>query len=91
MKKILEKTKEIYRKKVRMPTKEEMKEAGIVEEIRKTRFELEGAYKRFENESNEIMLDSVIYEIQSLRARYRFLLQLARDRGIECDVISVFE
>ena len=41
MKNILEKTKEIYRKKVRMPTKEELKEAQMVEEIRKTRLELE--------------------------------------------------
>ncbi|MBQ4338887.1 MAG: DUF2508 family protein [Clostridia bacterium] len=90
MKNILEKTKEIYRKKVRMPTKEELKEAQMVEEIRKTRLELESAYNRFENESNEVMLDSVIYEIQSLRARYRFLLQIAREQGIECDIISVF-
>ena len=38
----------------------------------------------------EDLLESVIFEIQSLKALYRYLLKRARESGIECGEISVF-
>ena len=61
-----------------------------LQEIRETSQRLQSAYSRFENESNEDLIDSIIYEIQSLKALYRYLLKLAKEKGIECSGVSVF-
>ncbi|MBE6771471.1 MAG: DUF2508 family protein [Ruminococcaceae bacterium] len=62
----------------------------ILQQIRDTSQRLESAYSRFENECNEDLLDSIIYEIQSLKALYRYLLKLAKEKGVECGEVSVF-
>ncbi len=77
-------------KKILLPSRREEHEADLVYEIHRTRELLEEAYDRFNMENDEMMLDSIIYEIQSLRAKYRFLLKLARDSGAQCDDIAVF-
>ena len=63
---------------------------SILLQIRDTSQRLESAYSRFENESNEDLLDSIIYEIQSLKALYRYLLKLAKEKGIKSEDISVY-
>ncbi len=63
---------------------------SIVMQIRETSQKLDSAYNRFENEVNEDLLDSIIYEIQSLKSLYRYLLKQAKENGIECAEISVF-
>lgn len=62
----------------------------LLRQIRETSDRLNAAHNRFENESDEDLLDSVIYEIQSLKALYRYLIKLAKEKGIECAEISVF-
>ena len=62
----------------------------ILQQIRDTSQRLESAYSRFENECNEDLLDSIIYEIQSLKALYRYLLKQAKEKGVECGEVSVF-
>ena len=54
----------------------------ILQQIRETSQRLESAYSRFENECNEDLLDSIIYEIKSLKALYRYLLKLAKEKGV---------
>lgn len=63
---------------------------GLLTQIRETSARLESAYSRFENECNEDLLDSIIYEIQSLKALYRYLIKQAKENGLECAEISVF-
>lgn len=63
---------------------------SLLIQIRETSQRLESAYSRFENELNEDLLDSIIYEIQSLKALYRYLLKKAKENGLECAEISVF-
>ena len=63
---------------------------SLLQQIRDTSQRLESAYSRFENECNEDLLDSIIYEIQSLKALYRYLLKQAKENGLECAEISVF-
>ncbi len=63
---------------------------GLIAQIRDTSARLESAYNRFENECNEDLLDSIIYEIQSLKALYRYLIKRAKENGLECAEISVF-
>ena len=88
MEKISEKAKNFYYEFIRKPV--EPATDSIVKQIRDTSQKLECAYERFENEINEDLLDSIIYEIQSLKALYRYLLKEAKECGIECGEISVF-
>ncbi len=89
MEKYLNSAKIFYYEMIRKPAKSA--EDGILLQIKDTSQRLKSAYSRFENESNEDLLDSIIYEIQSLKALYRYLLKLAREKGIECSEIAVFE
>ena len=89
MEKYLNSAKIFYYQKIRKPIlKSERNE--IVRQIRETSEKLNNAYSRFEYENNEDLLESVIFEIQSLKALYRYLLKRARESGIECGEISVF-
>ena len=88
MEKILKNAKIFYYDVIRKPVSPATD--SIVMQIRDTSKRLESAYSRFENEVNEDLLDSIIYEIQSLKALYRYLLKRAKDCGIECAEISVF-
>ncbi len=90
MKNILSSGISVYRRYIRQPSPEERQQQHLVEEIRRTREALDNAYERFEQERDEVMLDCIIFEIQSLRARYRFLLKQAREDGTVCDKITVF-
>ena len=62
----------------------------LLRQIRETSERLNAAHSRFENECDEDLLDSVIYEIQSLKALYRYLLKRAREEGLQCGEVSVF-
>lgn len=89
MEKILKNAKVFYYGYIRKPTVSSS-DTLLVMQIRDTSQKLESAYSRFENELNEDLLDSIIYEIQSLKALYRYLLKRAKECGIECAEISVF-
>ena len=62
----------------------------VLIQLRDTSQRLASAYSRFENESNEDLLDSIIYEIKSLKALYRYLLKLAKEKGLESDDIAIY-
>ena len=62
----------------------------LLRQIRETSDRLTAAHNRFENECDEDLLDSVIYEIQSLKALYRYLLRRAKEEGLQCGEISDF-
>ncbi len=62
----------------------------VLIQLRDTSQRLDNAYNRFENESNEDLLDSIIYEIKSLKALYRYLMKLAKEKGIESNDIAIY-
>ena len=88
MEKISEKAKNFYYEFIRKPV--EPATDSIVKQIRDTSQKLECAYERFENEINEDLLDSIIYEIKSLKSLYRYLLKLAKEKGLESDDIAIY-
>lgn len=88
MEKNLNSAKIFYYEVIRKPVKPV--QDSILTQIRDTSQRLESAYSRFENECNEDLLDSIIYEIKSLKALYRYLLKLAKEKGIESSDIAIF-
>lgn len=55
----------------------------LIEEIRLVSKSLNNAYKRFEFESDNDLIEASIYEIEALKARYRHLLQKAKEMEAE--------
>ena len=56
----------------------------IIEAIRDVCAQIDAVQSRFELESDQDLIEADIYELQSLRARYRYLLRMARSGGIVC-------
>lgn len=50
--------------------------------IRDVCMRLENANTRFEMERDEDLIEACIYEMEALRARYRYLLKLAKSQGL---------
>lgn len=49
----------------------------ILEDLEKTRYELETAYSGFDNVTDPDLIDCYIYEVNSVMKRYRYLLNQA--------------
>ena len=49
----------------------------LLEDIARTKSALDRAYSNFENVIDPDLIDSSIYELQSIQMRYRFLLRQA--------------
>ncbi len=49
----------------------------ILEDLEKTKYELESAYSGFDNVTDPDLIDCYIYEINAVMKRYRYLLNQA--------------
>ena len=56
----------------------------IIETIRDVCEQMEMAESRFAQETDPDLIESAIFEMQSLRAKYRYLLRVARTQGVTC-------
>jgi len=54
--------------------------AAMKNDIAFIKKQLEIAKNRFENESDSDLVDSCIFEINALQAKYRYLLKLAKQK-----------
>ena len=54
----------------------------IIESIRSVCERMDVVQSQFEVETDPDLIEATIYELQSLRARYRYLLKTARMQGI---------
>lgn len=50
----------------------------LINEINKTKVELETVYSNFENVVDPDLIDSCIYEMNAIQNRYKFLLKQAK-------------
>lgn len=55
-----------------------------IEAIRAVCLQIELVQRRFSMESDPDLIESCIFELESLRARYRYLLRTARNEGVSC-------
>ena len=56
----------------------------LIDAIRDVCARIDAAQSRFEQEVDPDLIEAAIYELQSLRAKYRYLLRTARAEGIYC-------
>ena len=64
--------------------REEVAPHPIVVAIREVCACMDAAQMRFEQASDPDLIEAAVYELQSLRAKYRYLLRTARSQGIAC-------
>lgn len=58
-------------------------EYELIKEIRDVNNELEEAYRIFQNQTDEDLLEASIFRINELRARHSYLIKYARKNNIE--------
>lgn len=54
----------------------------ILKAIEEIKRDLECSKKNFDFATNEVLIDSYIYEITALNKKYQYFLQLAKKRGL---------
>lgn len=73
-------------RKVRGEMKQNYKNRDIIEVLQcisQAKMELEAAHQNFSFAVEPLMVDMYTYQIKAAQAKYRYLLQKARDMGIE--------
>ena len=56
----------------------------IIESIRDVCAAIDTVNNRFQLENDPDLIEGCIYELEALRAQYRYLLRTARQQGISC-------
>ena len=64
--------------------REEVEPHPIVESVREVCQRIDATQSCFEQETDPDLIEAAIYELQSLRAKYRYLLRMARAQGVTC-------
>ena len=57
----------------------------LISEIHRLSEALTLAYERFELQCDNDLVEATIYEIEALKARYRYLLALAKQRNLKAN------
>lgn len=62
----------------------------LLEELHRLHRDLDHAYNCFELLSDGDLVEATIYEIEALKARYRHLLCLAKQRNIQSETRDIY-
>ncbi len=68
--------------------KPKKKETPILDEIRSTVSMIHAMQQWFNTESDADLIEACVFQLESLEAKYRYLLRLAKDRGLNRDAIT---
>lgn len=63
----------------------------LLKEIKEVCRQIENAYTSFEYEQDEDLVEAAIYELEALKARYRYLLKIAKTQNIRCEATTETE
>jgi len=63
-------------------------ETPLLDEIRSTVSMINAMHQWFNTESDADLIEACVFQLESLEARYRYLLRLAKDRGIYRDALT---
>lgn len=63
--------------------KTENTDNDIVCEIKQTQRDIENVYDRFQNLTDEDLLEACIYELQALKSKHSYLMKKAKEYGVK--------
>ena len=96
MKSVLTKVKSMYQKLFNQYIKnphqkkeEQLIKEQLIFEIREVCVEMENLEQKFQMVSDSDLIDSCIYQLEALRARYRYLMRLAKETGLSNQPFAV--
>jgi hypothetical protein len=58
----------------------------IIEAVNTVRRELDYLHNRYDNTSDEILVESLIYEIKAANMKFQYYINLCKDKGIVCQM-----
>ena len=64
------------------------KELPLLEEIRSTLAMINAMHQWFNTECDADLIEACVFQLESLEARYRYLLRMAKDRGMCRDALT---
>lgn len=68
----------------KVKTETDLQNQQLIDDISDVKMRLDSAHCRFDYALEEDLVESIIYEIESLESRYGYLLKQAKTRGILC-------
>ena len=60
----------------------------LIFEMNEVRQKIQGCQNQFDASDDDDLIDSYIYELESLQARYRYLIKQAKKKNLCCEVAS---
>ena len=60
---------------------------GILKEISDIKERIKSATSKFNNESDEDLIEACIYELKANEARYDYLIKIAKDSKMSCNAL----
>ncbi len=60
----------------------------LLQDIRRVCRMIDDAYTRFQMQADDDLVEASIYEIEALKARYRYLIRLAKNKNITCNTCT---
>jgi hypothetical protein len=81
---ILEENPKPAKKKPAKPRAQTQEDEEIIEAVNVIRRELDFLHNRYDNTSDAILIESLIYEIKAAHMKYQYYLNLCKDKGIVC-------
>ncbi|GEM_PF-122967 len=76
--------------KLKKNTEEKSDDDKLLEEIRGLNASIANAYNRFEYEEDDDLVEAAIFELEALKARYRYLIRLAKEQRLESKDYTAF-
>jgi len=74
----------------KLPGQAEQDES-LLEDIRRVCRQMDAVYARFEYEEDEDLVEAAIFELEALKARYRYLIKRAKKEKLESsDITAIY-
>ncbi len=71
--------------------RQQQQPSELQEAIQEVCRRLDNVQERFEMETDNDLIEACIYEMESLRAQYRYLLRQARERGVSSAAVPLWK
>lgn len=68
--------------------KPQVRTSALLEDIRSTIIQINSVRRWFDTESDADMIEACVYQLESLEARYRYLIKLAKEQELSCSAFT---
>ncbi len=66
------------------PRELSQEDSKIIEAMNAVKRDLESLHNRYDNTDDDLLIESLIYEIKAANMKFQYYLELCKDKGIVC-------